>query len=146
MQTMQRAVTAYGQAAETSAPVRQVVMLYDGAIRRVKEARRAIADGRVKDRHTALHKADAIVEALHACLDHERGGVIAANLDRLYTYIGFRLQQVNLHDDVTICDEVVERLGELRAAWAEIADGGARPQMGPAATPPAPDGTLGVTI
>ena len=87
--------------------------------------------GRVNERYIALEKATAIVEALHGCLDYERGGEIARNLDRLYTYVVFRLQRVNLTDDASICDEVVERLGELRAAWAQIAEGGSAPAVLP---------------
>ncbi len=129
MAPMHRAMSAYGQAAETLAPARQIVLLYDGAIRRIKEARRAIDLRRVNERYIAVEKATAIVEALHACLDYERGGEIARNLDRLYTYVVFRLQRVNLTDDASICDEVVERLGELRAAWAQIAEGGSAPAV-----------------
>ena len=121
MQPMQRAMSAYGQAAETLAPARQIVLLYDGAIRRIKEARQAIERRAINQRYVAIGKAAAIIDALQACLDHERGGEIAGNLDRLYTYFSLRLQRVNLDDDVAICDELVERLGELRASWAEIA-------------------------
>jgi flagellar protein FliS len=131
MPPIQRAMSAYGQAAETLAPARQIVLLYDGAIRRIKEARRAIEAHRINERYIAVEKATAIVEALHACLDRERGGEIATNLDRIYTYLVFRLQRVNLTDDASICDEVVERLGELRAAWAQIADGGSAPADAP---------------
>jgi flagellar secretion chaperone FliS len=128
MQGMQRALSAYGHAAETLAPLSQIVLLYDGAIRRIKEARQAIELRRIKDRCTAIGKASAIIEALHAALDHERGGEIAAHLDRIYTYVSFRLQRVNLDDDPAICDELVARLGELRASWALLADpGGASP-------------------
>jgi len=122
MQGMQRALSAYGQAAETLAPLKQIVLLYDGAIRRIKEARQAIELHRINDRHTAIEKASAIIDALHAALDHERGGEIAVQLDRIYTYVSFRLQRVNLDDDAAICDELVARLGELRASWAQIAD------------------------
>lgn len=122
MPSMQRAVNAYGQAAETLAPLTQIVLLYDGAIRRIKEARQAIEARRIADRHVAIDKATAIVEALHACLDHERGGEIARNLDQLYTYIEFRLQRVNLTSDPSICDELIERLSELRASWARLAE------------------------
>ena len=82
----------------------------------------AIELRRVKDRHIAVEKASAIIDALHAALDHERGGEIAAQLDQIYTYVGFRLQRINLNGDVAICDELVARLGELRASWAQIAD------------------------
>ncbi len=136
MQGMRRAMSAYGQAAETLAPARQIVLLYDGAIRRIKEARQAIERRAIEERHVAVGKAAAIIDALHACLDYERGGEIARNLDRLYTYFGIRLQRINLKDDVEACDELIERLGELRASWARIADPGATPAgPGPGAPP-----------
>ncbi len=136
MQHMRRAVSAYGQAAETLAPARQIVLLYDGAIRRIREAREAIERRAFKERYLAVSKAAAIIDALHACLDHQRGGEIASNLDRLYTHFAMRLQHINLKDDPQICDELVARLGELRASWAEIAEAGASPgTAGPAAAP-----------
>ena len=146
MQAMQRAMTAYGQAAETLAPAKQVVMLYDGAIRRIREARAAVEAGRVGDRAVALGKATAIIDALAACLDHERGGEIAANLDRIYTYVSFRLQRVNLTDDVAICDQLTELLTELRQSWAKLAEGGSASATPAAATAPPADTSLAVTI
>ena len=70
----QRAAAAYGQAAQTIPPLRQIVMLYDGAILRLQEAKRAIAENRIEDRHRAVSKAAAIIDALHGCLDFERVG------------------------------------------------------------------------
>lgn len=146
MQSMQRAMTAYGQASETLAPAKQIVLLYDGAIRRIKEARLAIEAGRINDRYVALEKATLIVEGLHGSLDHERGGEIAANLDRIYTYVTFRLQRVNLTDDVAICDELVERLSDLRASWAELAGGSTSAAQPVVAAPATADRNLTVTI
>jgi flagellar protein FliS len=123
MQSMRQAMTAYGQAAETLAPGRQIVLLYDGAIRRIKEARQAIEARRINDRYVALAKATAILESLQGCLDLERGGTIARNLDQIYTYLVLRLQRVHLGNDVALCDEVTARLSELRDSWAQIADG-----------------------
>lgn len=123
MNAMQRAVTAYGQATETLAPIQQVVLLYDGAIRRIREARGAHEDGRIDDRCVAIGKAAAIIEGLQAALDHERGGEIAANLDRIYTDVAFRLQGVNLGEGAPICDELIERLSLLRQSWAALANG-----------------------
>ena len=145
MQGMRRALTAYGQAAETLAPLKQIVLLYDGAIRRIKEARQAIEQRRVNERHTAVEKASAIVDALHAALDHERGGEIAAQLDRIYTYVSFRLQRVNLDNDPAICDELVARLSELRTSWAEIAGPGSAGGLPVEPVRPAEAGTT-VTI
>jgi flagellar protein FliS len=117
-----RAAAAYGQAAQTIPPALQIVMLYDGAIARLREAARAIADGRTEDRFIAIQKASAIIDALHACIDYDRGGEIASLLDRLYAYFTRRLLQINVHNDGSICDEIIQRLTELRSSWQGIAD------------------------
>ena len=127
MQAMRRAIDAYGHASATLAPAQQIVLLYDGAIRRVKEAQSAILARRIEERCRAVQKATAIVDGLQSCLDHERGGEIARNLDRLYTHMIFRLQRINLTNDPAICDEVITRLDQLRAAWAQLATGAAAP-------------------
>ena len=119
-----RATAAYGQAARTIPPALQIVMLYDGAIARLREARRAAEEGRIEDRCRAVEKATAIIDALHACLDLERGGEIAATLDRLYTYASVRMQLINTRNDAGVCDEIAARLTELRNAWSVIAEGG----------------------
>lgn len=71
MSGMQRAVTAYDQATETIPPLQQIVLLYDCAIRRLREARAAIEAARIPARHVAVAKAVAIVDALQRSLDHD---------------------------------------------------------------------------
>ncbi len=122
-QRAQRAAAAYGRASETISPARQIVMLYDGAMRRVAQARAAILERRVEDRYRHVMQAHAIINSLQAVLDLERGGEVARLLDRLYGYILHRLVQINLRDDPAICDELAARLGELRSSWAAIAEG-----------------------
>ena len=132
MTHLQRAIDAYGHARETLAPLQQIVMLYDGAIQRIRDARSAHARHRFGDRQAALDKAVAILEGLQSGLDHARGGEIADNLDRLYSHLTFRLHQLAMTNDVTICDEAEERLLELRAAWAEL---GRQPAPAPRRSP-----------
>jgi flagellar protein FliS len=143
MPTMRRAINAYGQASETLAPAQQIVLLYEGAIRRIKEARHAIEARRINDRYLAVRKATAIIEGLQGCLDDARGGEIARNLDRIYSHVIFRLQRINLTEDPAICDEVIARLDQLRAAWAQLA--GNAPAVVEGRARPA-DQTLAVTI
>lgn len=118
-----RATAAYQTAAETQTPAQQIVMLYDGAIRRLKEARIAIQEGRIEERYHLVMKAYAIVNALQSCLDFDQGGEVAPLLDRFYGYLLGRMMQINIKNDASICDEVVERLMLMRASWAQIADG-----------------------
>ena len=82
-QTRHRASAAYRSAAETHPPARQIVMLHEGAIRRIEEARAAIGARRIEDRFHLVMKAHAIVGALQSCLDFEQGGEVAPLLDRL---------------------------------------------------------------
>lgn len=145
MHAVRRAISAYGQASETLAPAQQIVLLYEGAIRRIKEARAAIEAQRVGERHIAVQKATAIIEGLHGCLDLERGGQIAQNLDRIYTHLVFRLQRINLTNDPTICDELVALLDELRGAWAQVA-AGAAPATGNGSAERPPQHATAVTI
>jgi flagellar protein FliS len=119
----QQAAAAYGRASETISPARQIVMLYDGAARRIGQARTAILERRVEDRYRHVMRAHAIVSSLQGVLDLERGGDVARLLDQLYGYVLHRLVQINLRDDAAICDELIARLGELRSSWARIALG-----------------------
>ena len=135
MTSMQKAMSAYGQAVETIAPAKQIVMLYDGVLRQIANARSAIGDRRINDRFAAVQKATLILEGLQSCLDHEKGGEIAPQLDRLYTHYIFRLQAINMEDDPAICDELAAQIGELRNSWATIAENG----TSPTATPPSTD-------
>lgn len=120
MNAVRQATTAYDRAATTMPPLKQIVLLHDGAIRRIREARDAIERGRPNDLLIATSKASGIVEALAASLDHQHGGVIAANLDRLYGDLVFRLQRLNLEPEPGVCDQLAARLGTLRDAWAEL--------------------------
>jgi flagellar protein FliS len=121
--TLRTAASAYGAAANTLPPANQIVMLFDGAIRFLRTAREACDEKRVEARHEAVVKAHRIVDALQACLDHERGGELAASLSNIYTYILFRLPQIDLKNDASICEELIARLSELRGAWATLATG-----------------------
>ena len=93
------------------------MLLRDGAIRNLEEARSAIGARRIEARFTRVTKAHAIVAALQSCLDFERGGEVAPVLDRLYGHILNRLMLINLHNDPAICDELVLLL-ERMPSWA----------------------------
>ncbi|MGI9507498.1 MAG: flagellar export chaperone FliS [Geminicoccaceae bacterium] len=133
MTAMRKAMNAYGQAVETTPPARQIVMLYDGILRQIVNARTAIESRRINDRCVAVQKATLILEALQGCLDHEKGGDIAPQLDRLYTHYIFRLQAINLEDNPAVCDELHAQISELRASWASISE--SKPAPASAAKP-----------
>ena len=107
--------------AESRSPMELVVMLYDGAIRFVGQARAAMARKDVAARGEAISRVLTIVAELQNTLNGDEGGTIAQELDRLYTYINLRLLDVTARQDATALDEVEKVLVTLRDGWAQIA-------------------------
>jgi flagellar protein FliS len=138
--SLARAAGAYRDAGLNQPPARQIVLLYDSAIRRLKEARVAIVEDRIEDRCRLVLKAFEILQALQACLDFERGGSVAPLLHRYYTHAMSRVLKINQDNDPALCDEVVAYLVPMRASWASIADGTASglPAAGLQAAEPSP--------
>jgi len=94
-------------------------MLYDGSIRHLCLARERMRSHDIGARHEHLLRAQGIIATLIGSLDHEKGGEVAANLQRLYVYMYRRLVEANLLDDPQRIDEVVQMMRELRGCWEE---------------------------
>src|SRR5207249_741141 len=78
-------------AVQTSSPTRLVIMLYEGSIRFLREAVTAIESKELDRKRHSIDRAVAIVQHMQSTLDMERGQQVAADLDRLYTYIITRI-------------------------------------------------------
>lgn len=107
--------------AEAGTPLELVVMLYDGALRFISQAQEAMARRDIKARHIALDKTLAIVCHLQGTLDIERGGPLAEELDRIYSYCSGRLLEGAAKNDPGALSEVTKLLANLRDAWHTIA-------------------------
>ncbi|MCF6289680.1 MAG: flagellar export chaperone FliS [Desulfobacterales bacterium] len=103
----------------TSSPEQLLIMLYDGAIRFVRQAQEAMAAGNRKTRLEKISKAMAIICELANTLDHGAGGEIAGNLDRLYEFMNRELLQANVHHDAERLVRVGEMLTGLRDTWRQ---------------------------
>lgn len=95
-----------------------LIMLYDGAIRFVRQAKQAIADGRRADKLYAINKALAIVTEFSNTLDYEVGGEIALDLSRLYDFSIRELVAANTRNDVKRLETVEKILLDLREGFA----------------------------
>ena len=118
-----------------ASPHSLIVMLYDGALQAIADARRHLDARAPADKGRAVSRAISIIdEGLKGCLDRAAGGDIASQLAGLYDYMCRRLLLASLKDDRAGFDEVARLLNELRSAWATIA---AKPQDEPATLAPA---------
>ena len=108
-------------AVETASPARLIVMLYDGAIRFINEAAYAMQQRDYETQNTKLQRAQKILAELISSLDFDKGGEVAENLFRLYTYMYNQLVEANINDSRDRLEHVVHLLSELREAWDTIA-------------------------
>ena len=115
------AQTYFDTHVQSRTPMEIVVLLYDGAIRSLGQARTAMAANDLVAKRDALSRGLAIVTELQGMLNLAEGGDIAARLDGLYTYIHGCCLEANTQRDPARLDEAVRLLNTLRSAWAEIA-------------------------
>jgi len=101
----------------TASPEQILIMLYDGAIRFVRQAKQAIVDGRREDKSIAIGKAVAIITEFSNTLNYEVGGEIAQDLGRLYDFMVRELSAVNARSKVERLAPVEKILLELREAF-----------------------------
>jgi flagellar protein FliS len=112
------------QQIEVSTPnnLHLVVMLYEGAIRFLNDAKVSIRNRNVPGKVLAVDRVLAIIGELQATLRMEEGGHIASALDRLYAYMIGRILDASAQMDTAPLDEVTKLLNVLNSAWTEIAE------------------------
>lgn len=112
---------------EGATPHHLVLMLFDGALRLVRQAKTHLSRGEIGQKATCITKAiDIIDQGLRSSLDEEAGGEIAKNLAALYDYALRRLVQANIQSDPAMLDDVLRTLEPLREAWRGIGPADAR--------------------
>jgi len=117
----------------TIGPEQLLLLLYEGAIRFLGQARAHLGEGRIGPGKTALSKAVAIVAELQNSMNFEAGWDGAEDLSHLYGHMLLELTRANVDDDPAPIDAVAELLSGLYGAWkqaiASVTD-----------APPAPEG------
>lgn len=103
-------------------PHQLVLLLFDGAVAAILQARHALETGDTATRHTTISKAMRIIdEGLKASIESTADQALGDNLSALYEYMVSRLFIANARNADEPLAEVQKLLGDLRSAWAEIA-------------------------
>ena len=105
----------------TSSPTKLVVMLYQGALRFLRQAIDDIGQKNYSNKSQSIDRTVAIIQHLQGTLDLEKGQEIAYDLDRLYTYMSSRIFDGSAKLDVPALQEVAKLLETLLSGWEEIA-------------------------
>ncbi|HVV58517.1 MAG TPA: flagellar export chaperone FliS [Gaiellaceae bacterium] len=112
---------AYAESSVMTASREQlVVMLYDGAIRFLRQSAEAMRVGSRERSRNRMRRAEMIIDELNMTLDMSHGE-IPARLRSIYLFCKRQLIQANIESDPSKIDGVVGLLAELREAWDQIA-------------------------
>lgn len=103
-----------------ASPHRLIQLLMEGGMSRLAQARGAMQHGQVAIKGELIGKAIGIIGGLREGLDLQRGGDVAANLDRLYEYMVSRLVEANRSNDPALLDEVAGLLRNVKSGWDAI--------------------------
>jgi len=99
---------------------RLIVMLYDGAIKFLRQAIRDLEVNDYEAKGRNIGKAQDIIIELNTVLDMDAGGEVAQNLRGLYNFMNRHLSQANVKRDTQMLREVISLLEELNQSWRAI--------------------------
>ena len=102
---------------ETVAPEKLLLMLYDGALKNIHNAKKAITQNDVNVAHNEIMKAEEIVLELMCTLNMEYE--VSQSLYLLYDFLYNQLVQANAGKDVELLSRVEQFLVELKQTWQE---------------------------
>jgi flagellar protein FliS len=107
----------------STSPEKTVLLLFEGAIGFLNSAIVEVEEhNNIPEKAILLEKTVKILDYLQSCLDEEKGGVIAKNLNKLYDYMSIRLTEANLRNDTSKMKEVIGLLSTIRDGWNGICD------------------------
>ncbi len=102
----------------TASPGELTLMLYNGCIKFIRLAERAMADKNIEQKNVNIQKAQAIVRELSITLKTDTD--VAKNMLALYEYLYTRLIEANVQNDPAILKEVEGFVTEFRDTWKQV--------------------------
>ncbi|MDG5786659.1 flagellar export chaperone FliS [Evansella sp. AB-P1] len=103
---------------ETKSPGELTLMLYDGCLKFIKRAEKAIDEKKIEDKNTNLIKAQNIIRELMVTLKTDVA--VANNMMQMYDFILSRLIDANTNNDKKALAEAEQFVVEFRDTWKEV--------------------------
>lgn len=112
-------VNATSEALEAD-PHRLIQLLMEAALTRMAQAKGAIDRKDMATKANLLGRVTDIIQTLQLSLNHQAGGQISSDLDRLYEYMLHRLLEATSQNDISMIDEVMQLLLQVKSGWDAI--------------------------
>jgi len=104
---------------KTASSEQIMILLYEGAIRFIKQAKIASKEKNTTWKVSRINKAFAIIVEFSNTLNHEIGGKIAEDLDGLYQFMLRELNKARTETDEASLEVVETLLVDLLETWNE---------------------------
>jgi len=101
-----------------------VIICYEKAIQCLHQAKVHFQENQFEQKADKIRMAIDIITELQNSLNFESGGQIARNLDALYVYVVQSLIDGDIKKDLTVFDDALRIMMELKNAWEGIASEG----------------------
>jgi flagellar secretion chaperone FliS len=104
---------------ESASKEKILLMLYEGAIRFIKQAKEANERKDVKARGELIGRAYDVIMELASSLDFKINGAVSSNLEQLYIYIMEELTRANITGQEKHLDNSLKILNILYDGWVK---------------------------
>lgn len=104
----------------TASPEQLVVMLYDGAVRFLRQSEAAFGEQAWSQGFERMQRAEAIFDELLATLNMD-AGELSERLQAIYVFCKKQLIEARLQRDARKVAQVARLLADLRESWAALA-------------------------
>ncbi len=102
----------------TASPGELTLMLYNGCLKFIHIAKKAIVENDIALKNTNLQKAQKIIQELMVTLNPEME--VSKHMLPLYDYVYRRLVEANIQSDKAILEEVEEFVTDFRDTWKQV--------------------------
>ena len=105
------------QTVNTATPGMLIIMLFEGAVKNISAAIKAIEEKNIETAHNSIIKAETIYTSLIGFLNGD--AAMSEDLRKIYTFLLERLIEANTKKDASILKEVLEFSLEFRYTWRQ---------------------------
>lgn len=110
--------TYQNNSVNTSTPGELTLMLYNGCLKFIQQAKRGLEESNMEEKNKSVQKAQAIISELMLTLDTSYP--VAKNMLVLYEFANSRLIDGNIKNDSTLFDEASSIIMEFRDTWKQV--------------------------
>lgn len=96
-----------------------LIMLYEGCIKFLRKAVECMVAKNIAEKGIYIGKAQDIINELNNSLNHEIGGDMTKELERLYDYMFEQTTQANINNDPAPIEQSIKLLETLLEGWRD---------------------------